>query len=131
MPWLHSAVPDTVIIPELVGKLVKNTNDSSLEETSTTHGTSMSCANTSYTKPIRGETVKELFGYLPESILEAAVIVETENGIVSHQVRIVERTDTSDETISQLELRSHLPLILSVDTSLVILYAGSSSLLPP
>ena len=53
------------------------------------------------------------------------VIVETENGIVSHQVRIVEEQTIQTKTIGQLKLRSHLPLILSVDTSLVILYAGS------
>ena len=53
------------------------------------------------------------------------VVVEIEDGIVCHQIRIIEEQTIQTKTIGQLELRSHLPLILSIDTSLVILYAGS------
>ena len=54
---------------QLVGKLVKNTNGKRpWKKPVPPRNFNVLSPNTSYTKPIRGETVKELFGHLPESM---------------------------------------------------------------
>ena len=95
-----------------------------LEETSTT--TELQCLVTKYIiyeTDTRRNSQRAVWPLTRVDV--TTIIVEIEDGIVSHQVRIVEEQTIQTKTISQLELRSHLPFILSVDTSLVILYAGS------
>ena len=53
------------------------------------------------------------------------IIVKGQDGVVGDQVTVVEEQTVEAKTVGQLEVLGHVPLVLSIDTGLVELHAGS------
>ena len=57
------------------------------------------------------------------------IVVEIVDGLVGHQVVVVEEQSVDTQTKSQLQVVENVPVVLQIDTQFVELHAGSGLLL--